>query len=35
MQGKSLVAGMEKKTVGPDAEGEKETHDRRAGLGHV
>jgi predicted AlkP superfamily phosphohydrolase/phosphomutase len=35
MQGKSLVAGMEKKTPGPDDEGEKEIHDRLAGLGYV
>ena len=35
MQGKSLVAGMEKKTSGPDDEGEKEIHDRLAGLGYV
>jgi len=35
MQGKSLVAGMEKKTPGPDDEGEKEIHNRLAGLGYV
>ena len=36
MQGKSLVEGMEKKTPGPtDGEGEKEIHDRLAGLGYV
>jgi predicted AlkP superfamily phosphohydrolase/phosphomutase len=36
MQGKSLVAGLEKKTPGPhDEEGEREIHDRLAGLGYV
>jgi len=36
MQGKSLVAGLEKKTCGPgDDEGEKEIHNRLAGLGYV
>ncbi len=37
MQGRSLVAGMEKRTPGDgaDAEGEKIIHDRLAGLGYV
>jgi predicted AlkP superfamily phosphohydrolase/phosphomutase len=38
MQGRSLVAGMEKKASGGDsgdAEGEKTIHDRLAGLGYV
>ena len=38
MQGRSLVAGMEKRTAGGDsgdAEGEKTIHDRLAGLGYV
>jgi predicted AlkP superfamily phosphohydrolase/phosphomutase len=36
MQGKSLVAGMEKKAPDPgDDEGEKKIHDRLAGLGYV
>jgi predicted AlkP superfamily phosphohydrolase/phosphomutase len=36
MQGRSLVAGMEKKAGGPsDGEGEKAIHDRLAGLGYV
>ncbi len=36
MQGKSLVAGLDKKTSGPgDDEGEKEIHNRLAGLGYV
>jgi hypothetical protein len=38
MQGRSLVAGMEKKTPGGesgDREGEKTIHDRLAGLGYV
>lgn len=36
MQGRSLVAGMEKKPPeGPSSEGEKIIHDRLAGLGYV
>jgi len=38
MQGRSLVAGLEKKSSGggpSDAEGEKTIHDRLAGLGYV
>lgn len=38
MQGRSLVAGMEKKSQGGgshDSEGEKKIHDRLAGLGYV
>ncbi len=37
MQGRSLVAGMEKKGpgAGPDSEGERIVHDRLAGLGYV
>jgi hypothetical protein len=37
MQGRSLVAGMEKKAPGDptDSEGEKTIHDRLAGLGYV
>jgi arylsulfatase A-like enzyme len=37
MQGRSLVAGMEKKNAGGsnDAESEKTIHDRLAGLGYV
>src|SRR4051794_31603733 len=38
MQGRSLVAGLEKKTPGGggvDSEGEKTIHDRLAGLGYV
>jgi len=38
MQGRSLVAGMEKKSAGGDsnhAESEKAIHDRLAGLGYV
>jgi arylsulfatase A-like enzyme len=37
MQGRSLVAGMEKKASGDptDSEGEKTIHDRLAGLGYV
>jgi predicted AlkP superfamily phosphohydrolase/phosphomutase len=38
MQGRSLVAGLEKKTPGGggvDSEGEKIIHDRLAGLGYV
>jgi arylsulfatase A-like enzyme len=38
MQGRSIVAGLEKKSSdgGPgDAEGEKTIHDRLAGLGYV
>jgi len=37
MQGRSLVAGMEKKSSGggADDEGERIVHDRLAGLGYV
>jgi arylsulfatase A-like enzyme len=38
MQGRSLVAGMEKKNAGRgsnDAESEKIIHDRLAGLGYI
>jgi predicted AlkP superfamily phosphohydrolase/phosphomutase len=35
MQGKSLVAGMEKKAPGPSSDDEKIIHDRLAGLGYV
>jgi hypothetical protein len=37
MQGRSLVAGMEKRTPGDgtDVESEKIIHDRLAGLGYV
>jgi len=35
MQGRSLVAGAERSSSGPDAESEKIIHDRLAGLGYV
>ncbi|HEV2699028.1 MAG TPA: hypothetical protein VGU90_13610, partial [Terriglobales bacterium] len=38
MQGRSLVAGMQKTSAGggpDDGEGEKTVHDRLAGLGYV
>ncbi len=35
MQGRSLVAGAQKKGPGPDPESEKIIHDRLAGLGYV
>ena len=35
MQGRSLVAGMEKKKSGSDADADKTIHERLAGLGYV
>jgi arylsulfatase A-like enzyme len=35
MQGRSLVAGMEKKSSGPGSADEQVIHDRLAGLGYV
>jgi len=35
MQGRSLVAGMEKKSSNSGDEGERIVHDRLAGLGYV
>jgi hypothetical protein len=37
MQGRSLIAGMEKKSPGngPDSDAERIVHDRLAGLGYV